>query len=87
LSGFNPKVASTCGTFQVVAAFHLSEPRPQVFDLPTVEQSVESGDSGRTSDEELNPTGIASYVWFLLLRDPHLSRIRAYRARKHLLSA
>ena len=85
MSGVNPEVTPAGRALQVVAPLHLSEGGPQILGIGAVEQSVEGGDSGRTSNEKLNPARIADHIRFLLLGNPHFARVHAYRARKHSL--
>jgi hypothetical protein len=83
---FDPEVTSARRALHVVTPFHLGKPSPQVFDVTSIKQSVKCGDSGRASNEELNSTRVARYVRLALLGNPHLTRVRTNRARKHPFS-
>jgi hypothetical protein len=51
--------------------------------VATMDEPFESGDSSRTSNEELNAAGIARYVWLAFLSEAYLSWVCANRTRKH----
>jgi hypothetical protein len=58
----------------------------QLLNCHAVEEFLESDDPCGSSDEKLNPARVARYVRLFLLCNPHLARVCAYRARKHLLA-
>jgi hypothetical protein len=82
---FDPEPGAALLALEAVTTIHFFQRGPKVLAGSAVNQAVESGDSGRPPDEELNAAGVARNVRFGLFRDPDLAKVHADRAREHAL--
>jgi len=82
---FRPKLVSALWAGKTIATLHFSQPVQKTFIIGLPQQTAELFDSRRPPHEDLDSTGIANQIWFVLLCNLYLPRLRTYGTREHLL--
>ena len=81
----DPKLVPAVRTRETILLLDMAQPRQQTLVARDSDKASKLADSGRPAHENLNSTGIAREIGFVLLGHQDFAWSRTYGARKHRL--